>query len=301
MAVRSAWKGYIKLSLVTCAVELFNATTVTEKVSFRILNRATGNTVHRQYVDSGTGKVVGDDDEIKGYETSSGHYLLIEEDEIEAVQIESNHTLNLEGFVEKFEIDPIYLDTPYYLAPADEVSEEAFAVIRDALAAKKMAGMARLVLYRRERPVIIEARDRGMLLTTLRFEKLVRKPETIFGHIDKVKTDSEMIELASHIIDRKKSKFDPSEFDDKYEDALLDLIKAKKSGKKVPVSAPAPKPSNVVNLFDALRKSLNADNGGKARAAKGNGKARKTNTPGRKPAARKASSTAARAQHRKSA
>ena len=181
MAVRSAWKGYIKLSLVTCAVELFNATTATEKVSFRILNRATGNTVTRQYVDSGTGKVVGDDDEIKGYETSSGHYLLIEEDEIEAVQIESNHTLNLEGFVEKSEIDPIYLDTPYYLAPADEVSEEAFAVIRDALAAKKMAGMARMVLYRRERPVVIEARDRGMLLTTLRFDKLVRKPETIFG------------------------------------------------------------------------------------------------------------------------
>ena len=263
MAVRSAWKGYIKLSLVTCAVELFNATTATEKVSFRILNRATGNTVTRQYVDSGTGKVVGDDDEIKGYETSSGHYLLIEEDEIEAVQIESNHTLNLEGFVEKSEIDPIYLDTPYYLAPADEVSEEAFAVIRDALAAKKMAGMARMVLYRRERPVVIEARDRGMLLTTLRFDKLVRKPETIFGHIDKVKTDSEMIELASHIIDRKKSKFDPSEFDDKYEDALLELIKAKKAGKKVPVSAPAPKPSNVVNLFDALKKSLNSDGGGK--------------------------------------
>jgi DNA end-binding protein Ku len=299
MAVRSAWKGYIKLSLVTCAVELFNATTATEKVSFRILNRATGNTVHRQYVDAGTGKVVGDDDEIKGYETSSGHYLLIEEDEIEAVQIESNHTLNLEGFVQKSEIDPIYLDTPYYLAPADEVSEEAFAVIRDALAAKKMAGMARMVLYRRERPVVIEARDRGMLLTTLRFDKLVRKPETIFGHIDKVKTDNEMIELASHIIDRKKSKFDPSEFDDKYEDALLDLIKAKKAGKKVPVSAPAPKPSNVVNLFDALKKSLNSDGGGKA-SAEGNGKARKTKASGRKPAARKAH-PAAKAQHRKSA
>jgi DNA end-binding protein Ku len=298
MAVRSAWKGYIKLSLVTCAVELFNATTATEKVSFRILNRATGNTVTRQYVDSETGKVVGDDDEIKGYETSSGHYLLIEEAEIEAVQIESNHTLNLEGFVEKSEIDPIYLDTPYYLAPADEVSEEAFAVIRDALAAKKMAGMARMVLYRRERPVVIEARDRGMLLTTLRFDKLVRKPETIFGHIDKVKTDSEMIELASHIIDRKKSKFDPSEFDDKYEDALLDLIKAKKAGKKVPVSAPTPKPSNVINLFDALKKSLNSDGDGKA--AKSDGKANKTKASGRKPAARKAASSA-RTQQRKSA
>ena len=181
MAVRPAWKGYIKLSLVTCAVELFNATTATEKVSFRILNRATGNTVQRQYVDSETGKPVDDGDEVKGYETSSGNYLLVEEDEIEAVQIESSHTLNLDGFVQKSEIDPIYLDTPYYLAPADEVSEEAFAVIRDALAAKKMAGMARVVLYRRERPVVIEARDRGMLLTTLRFDKLVRKPDEIFG------------------------------------------------------------------------------------------------------------------------
>ncbi len=298
MAVRSAWKGYIKLSLVTCAVELFNATTATEKVSFRILNRATGNTVNRQYVDSETGKVVGDEDEIKGYEISKDKYLLIEEDEIEAVQIESNHTLNLDGFVQKSEIDPIYLDTPYYLAPADEVSEEAFAVIRDALAAKKMAGMARLVLYRRERPVVIEARDRGMLLTTLRFEKLVRKPNEIFGQIDKVKTDPEMIELASHIIDRKKSRFDPSKFEDKYEDALLDLVKAKKAGKKAPVSAPAPKPSNVVNLFDALKKSLDAD--GKTAAARSNGKSRKTKASGRKPVARKAPSSA-RSQHRKSA
>ena len=165
------------------------------------------------------------------------------------------------------------------------MSEEAFAVIRDALADKKMAGMARIVLYRRERPVVIEARDRGMLLTTLRFEKLVRKPNEIFGEIDKVKTDPEMIELASHIIDSKKSRFDPSKFEDKYEDALLDLIKAKKAGKKAPVSAPAPKPSNVINLFDALKKSLNAD--GKAAAAKSNGKSRKTKAPGRKPVARK--------------
>ena len=155
-------------------------------------------------MDSGTGKDVGEEDEVKGYETSSGHYLLIEEDEIEAVQIESNHTLNLEGFVQKAEIEQVYLDTPYYLAPADEVSEEAFAVIRDALAAKKMAGMARIVLYRRERPAMIEARDRGMLLTTLRFDKLVRKPDEIFGEIDKVKIDHEMIELASHIIDPRR-------------------------------------------------------------------------------------------------
>ena len=298
MAVRPAWKGYIKLSLVTCAVELFNATTATEKVSFRILNRATGNTVNRQYVDSETGKEVGEGDEVKGYETSSGNYLLIEEDEIEAVQIESSHTLNLDGFVQKSEIDGVYLDTPYYLAPADEVSEEAFAVIRDALAARKMAGIARVVLYRRERPAIIEARDRGMLLTTLRFDKLVRKPDEIFGAIDKVKADPEMMELASHIIDRKKTKFDPSKFEDKYEDALLALIKAKKAGKKAPAAKAPPKPSNVINLFDALKKSLNGDGAGKASATKSGAGARKTKASSRKAPPRKAP---AKPQHRKSA
>ena len=266
-------------------------------MSFRILNRATGNTVHRQYVDAETGKPVRDDDLVKGYELDNEDYVLIEEDEIEAVQIESSHTLNLDGFVQKSEIDPVYLDTPYYLAPADEVSEEAFAVIRDALAAKKMAGMARIVLYRRERPAVIEARDRSMLMTTLRFDKLVRKPSEIFGAIDKVKTDDEMIELASHIIERKKkTKFDPSKFEDKYEDALLELVKAKGAGKKPPAAKAPPKPSNVVNLFDALKKSLNAD-GGKASAASSGTSARKSKAT-RKAPARKTSS---RAQHRKSA
>jgi len=297
MAVRSSWKGYLKLSLVTCAVELFNATTYSEKVSFRVINRKTGNTVRRIYVDSGTGKPVDEEDQVKGYEVGDGEYLLIEEDEIESVEIESNHTLSLDGFVQKSEIDPIYLDTPYYLAPADDVSEEAFAVIRDALAEKKMAGMARIVLYRRERPVVIEPRDRGMLLTTLRFEKLVRKPEEILGDIDKVETDDEMIDLASHIIDRKKMKFDPSKFEDKYEDALLELIEAKKAGRKPSVAEPAPKPSNVVNLFDALKKSLDSEGGGKS-AARGKSAKRKSPARSRTAASHKSSR---RTQHRKSA
>lgn len=262
MAVRSAWKGYLKLSLVTCAVELFNATTYTEKISFKVINKATGNTVKRQYVDAGTGKPVDNDNEVKGYEIGDGEYLLLDEDEIEAVEVESNHTLNLDGFVQKADIDPVYLDTPYYLAPSDEVSKEAFAVIRDALAEEKMAGMARIVLYRRERPVVIEPRGNGMLLTTLRFGKLVRADSEIFGEIGKVEIDDETIELATHIIDRKKVKFDPSKFEDKYENALLELIKAKKAGKKPPVARPTQKPSNVVNLFAALKKSLASESGG---------------------------------------
>jgi DNA end-binding protein Ku len=294
MAVRSAWKGYLKLSLVTCAVELYNATTYTEKVSFHVVNRKTGNRVKRQFVDAETGKPVEDEDQVKGYELGDDEYLLLDEDEIESVEIESKHTLDLEGFVDRSEIDPVYLDTPYYLAPADEVSEEAFAVIRDALARKKMAGLARIVLYRRERPVLIEPRDKGMLMTTLRFAKLVRADDELFDDIKNVKVDQEMIDLASSIIAKKKARFDPSKFEDKYEDALLELIKAKKAGKKPPIARPAERPSNVINLFDALKKSL-GEEGGKA-ASRGGAK--------RKPA--RSRSTAARkkqgkTQHRKSA
>ena len=264
MAPRPAWKGYLKLSLVTCAIELTNVVTHAEKVSFRILNRKTGNTVKRIYVDAETSKPLEDGDEIKGYEVSDGDFIHIEEDEIEAVQIESSHTMSLDGFVEKSSIEQIYLDTPYYVSPADKVSQEAFAVIRDAMSKKKMAGLARIVLYQRERPVVIEPLGKGMVLTTLRYDKTVRQPGTVFDEIKGAKTDDEMIDLAEHIIDRKKAKFDPSKFDDRYEDALLELIRAKKAGKKAPKAKTPPKPSNVVNLFDALKKSLNSEGGGKA-------------------------------------
>lgn len=256
MAPRPAWKGYLKLSLVTCAVELTNATTHSEKVSFRVINRATGNTVRRQYVDSVTGKPVGDKDEVKGYELGGDEFLLVEDDEIEKVQIESSHTMALDGFVKKADIDQVYLDTPYYLAPSDKVSVEAFAVIREALARKKMAGLARIVLYRRERPVLIEPFGTGMLLTTLRYDRAVRKADDVFEDIGTSKTDEEMIDLATHIIDKKTTTFDPSKFEDRYEEALLDLIEAKRAGRKPPKVAKAGKPSNVVNLFDALKKSL---------------------------------------------
>ncbi|ESY87877.1 MULTISPECIES: non-homologous end joining protein Ku [Mesorhizobium] len=259
MAPRPAWKGYLKLSLVTCAIELTNVVTHADKVSFHILNRKTGNTVKRIYVDAETGNPVEDGDEIKGYEIEKGDFVHIEEDEIEAVQIETSHTMSLDGFVDKSSIRQIYLDTPYYVAPADKVSEEAFAVIRDAMAGKKMAGLARIVLYRRERPVVIEPLGKGMVLTTLRYDNTVRQPETVFGDIEAVKTDQEMTDLAELIIDKKKTKFDPSKFDDKYEEALLELIRAKKAGHKAPKAKEAPKPSNVVNLFDALKKSLSSD------------------------------------------
>ncbi|MFA6155735.1 Ku protein [Mesorhizobium sp.] len=259
MAPRPAWKGYLKLSLVTCAVELTNVVTHAEKVSFRVLNRKTGNTVKRIYVDGQSGKPLGEGDEIKGYEVEDGKFIKIEEDEIEAVQIESSHTMALEGFVDKSSIQQIYLDTPYYVTPADKVSEEAFAVIRDAMASRKMAGLARVVLYSRERPVVIEPRGKGMVLTTLRYDNTVRQPDTVFDEIETAKTDHEMTDLAERIIDKKKGKFDPSEFDDKYEESLLKLVRARKAGKKLPKTKDKPKPSNVVDLFQALKKSLSAD------------------------------------------
>lgn len=278
MAPRPIWKGYLKLSLVTCAVELSSATTHAEKVSFRVINRATGNTVKRQYVDAVTGKPLEDKNEVKGYEVDKDEYLLIEEDEIDALQIESSHTMNLDGFVDKSEIQQIYLDTPYYVVPADKVSLEAFAVIRDALQAKKMAGLARIVLYRRERPVVIEPLNKGMLLTTLRYESTVRKPAIVFEEIEDVTMDKEMMDLATHIIEKKKTRFDPEKFEDHYENALLELIRAKQAGRKPPVVKAAPAPSNVVNLFDALRKSLAAEGGGEepapeAAAGRSGGKA----------------------------
>lgn len=261
MAPRPAWKGYLKLSLVSCAVELTSATDQSEKVSFRVINRKTGNTVKRQYIDSESGKPVDPDDEVKGYEIEGDQYLLIEEDEIDAVQIESSHTLSIEQFVDRAAIPQIYFDQPYYLSPSDEVSEEAFAVIREAMAKQKKAGIARIVLYRRERPVMIEPFDRGLLLTTLRYDKTVRQPDEVFDGLRKGKLDGELVDLATHIIEKKQAKFDPSGFEDRYEEALLALIAAKRKGKKPPVAKPAERPANVVNLFEALKKSLGEESG----------------------------------------
>lgn len=259
MAPRPIWKGYLKLSLVTCAVQLSNSTSYSEKVSFHVLNKKTGQRVKRIYVDGDTGKPVEADDQVKGYEVEKGEYVLMEEADFDAVKIESSETINLESFVEKSSIEQIYLDTAYYVAPGDKVSADAFAVIRDAMKAKKMAALARIVMQRRERPVLIEPLDSGLLLTTLRYESTVRRPDVVFDEIKEVKVDQDMLDLAEHIIEKKKGTFDPTAFEDKYEAALLEVIKAKKAGKKITAPKAASKPSNVVNLFDALKKSLAAE------------------------------------------
>lgn len=269
MAPRPAWKGYLKLSLVSCAVELTGATDHSEKVSFRVINRKTGNTVKRQYIDGITARPVDSDDEVKGYEIGDGEYLLMEEADFDAAEIESSHTLSIEHFVDRAEIPAIYFDTPYYVTPSDEVSQEAFAVIREAMSRQKKAGLARIVLYRRERPVMIEPFDKGLLLTTLRYDKTVRKPDEIFDDLHKIKLDPELVDLATHIIDKKQATFDPSGFEDRYEDALLEVIAAKKKGKKPPVVQAVERPANVVNLFDALKRSLASDGADDEKPAKG--------------------------------
>lgn len=280
MAPRPAWRGYLKLSLVTCAVELSGATTNAEKVSFRTLNRETGNAVRRQYIDSESGKPVDEKNEVRGYEVEKGEFLLIEDEDIEAVQIESSHTVSLDSFVDKAEVDPVYIEKPYYLTPADKVSEEAFAVIRQALENKKMAGLARIVLYQRERPCMIEPFGNGMLLTTLRYGDTVRSADDAYDDLGKVEVDEDMLDLAMRVIERKKGKFDPSKLEDRYGQAVIELIKSKKKSgaRKAPAREAEDKPSNVINLFDALKKSL---------ASGENDNRREREEPRKKAAARK--------------
>ena len=305
MAPRPAWKGYLKLSLVTCAVELSGATTNTEKVSFRTLNRETGNAVRRQYIDSESGKPVDEKNEVRGYEVEKGEFLLIEDEDIEAVQIESSHTLSLDSFVDKSEVDPVYIEKPYYLTPADKVSEEAFAVIRQALEAKKMAGLARIVLYQRERPCMIEPFGKGMLLTTLRYGDTVRSADEAYDDLGKIKIDEDMLDLAMRVIERKKGKFDPARLEDRYGQAVIELIKSKKkSGRKAPAREAEDRPSNVINLFDALKKSLSSGENDnrqereeprkKATARKPSARSKKA-PPARKTAAKKKTSAKKRA------
>ena len=265
MAPRPNWKGYLKLSLVSCPVALYPATTTSERVSFRTLNRETGNRVRRQFVDDQTGEPVQSEDQAKGYEVGKGEYILIEDDELKAVQIESNHTIDIERFVPASEIDGLYLDTPYFLAPTDRVGEEAFAVIREAMRAEKKVGLARAVLFRRERVLKLEPRGKGIAATSLHFANEVHASDTYFEEIPDVELPKEMLELAKHIIDKMSGKFEPEQFEDRYENALIELIRSKQKG--LPIKPqPTHRQTNVINLMDALRRSVESES--KSAAAK---------------------------------
>src|SRR6185295_4309706 len=271
MAPRPTWKGYLKLSLVSCAVAMYTATSTSSRIRLNIINRETGNRIRNQAIDSETGDVVENENKVKGYEVDDGRYVLLEEDELDEVALESTHTIDIEAFIDRDEVDEIYLDESFYIAPNDEVAYEAFAVIREAMKKKNMVGLGRVVTHRRERLLMLQARGKGILATALRYKNEVRDEDTYFDEIPNVKIPSDMVQLAEHILDSKKGHFDPSKFEDRYEDALRDLIQAKRTGKAAP-SPSSPKPSNVINLMDALRRSVKEEKGsGSATRAKSSG------------------------------
>ena len=258
MAPRAYWKGYLKLSLVSCPIALFPATSEREKIRFHQINKETGHRIKYQKVDADSGDEVDAENVIKGYEVGKGEYLEIEPEELEAVAIESKRTIEIDEFVPKNEIDELYLNTPYYIVPDGEVGQQAFAVIREAIREQDMVAIAKVVFTSREHIIALEARDKGLLGITLRYPYEIRKPEDYFDDIPDVKIPKDMLELATHIVKTKVGHFKPERFEDEYENALKDLIRKKQSGK--PIEAPERRePAKVINLMDALRRSVAAE------------------------------------------
>ncbi|PTE08231.1 Ku protein [Mesorhizobium helmanticense] len=272
---RAAWKGFLKIGTVACGVKIIGAVTEAEKIHFKILNREDGLPVKSAYVDEETGDPVEAEDQIKGYESEKDEFIHIEPDEIKKIKLVSQHTLEVEEFVSLGDIDARYLEKPYYLVPADGASLEAFAVIRDAMARKKVAARSCVVLYQRGREVLIQPLGKGMLLTELRTHDEMISAETVFKDLKARKVDPEMLEIAQLLIEKKPAKFDPSKFEDTYENALIAMIDAKRKGKKPPKAAPKPK-TNVVNLADILRKSLAKEGGASSAKSKTSAHKRKS-------------------------
>lgn len=254
MAPRANWKGFLKIGELTCAVALYTAASTSERIAFHTLNRKTGNRVRREFVDSETGKLVERDDQVKGYEDTNGHYIVFETEEVAAAVPNADKMLDADMFISCDEIDDVYFDKPYYLSPSDKQSLEVFTLIRDGLEKKNVAAIAETVLFRRVRKLLIRPHRNGLVASTLNFEYEVRSAEDAFSDTPKLKIEKELLDLADHIISGKMGKFDPSKFDDRYEDALTEVVKAKLEGRKIK-PRPAPEPTKVVNLMDALRQS----------------------------------------------
>jgi len=254
MAPRAVWKGYLKVAEIICPVALHTAASTSERIAFHTLNRATGNRIRRQFVDEESGKPVEPDDQIKGYEIAAGEYVEIDPEEIAAAVPESDKTLAVETFVELGQIDDVYFDRPYYLTPADRAALEAFVVIRDGMRKSGAVAIARAVLFRRMRSVLIRPDAEGLVATTLSFDYAVRPAREAFDPIPKLKIEGEMLQLAEHIIETKRGSFDPSEFQDRYEAALAELVKAKLEGRTFVPPQPR-KVAKVVDLMAALRES----------------------------------------------
>lgn len=253
---RPYWKGYLRLSLVSCPIALYSATSSSERVSFRQINRKTGNRVRQQLVDDVTREPVEAEDKARGYEYAKNSYVLVEDEELEAIEIESTHTIEIDSFVPASDIDERFLDSPYYITPNDQVGLEAFAVIREAMRAKKLAALSRVVLAKRERVIMLQPWDRGLLGTTLRYSSEIRDAKDYFDDITDMKLVPDMLKLAEHILATKAAKFDPSKFVDRYEEAVVEMLKRKQAGMPARRDQPAPAPANVINLMDALKRSI---------------------------------------------
>lgn len=253
VAPRANWKGFIKFGEVSCPVALYTAASSSERIAFNTLNRQTGNRVRREFVDSETGDSVERDDQVKGYEIENGQYIILEPEEVAAAVPDSDKTLKIDAFVPCNEIDGVYFDKPYYLAP-DKMGTDAFVLLRDGMKKAKVAAIARTVLFRRMRTVLVRPRGKGLIATTLNFDYEVRSSEEAFEELPDLKIEGEMLELAEHIIGTKKGSFDASAFDDRYEAAVAELVKAKIEGRALPKkkAPPASKPSD---LLQALRES----------------------------------------------
>jgi DNA end-binding protein Ku len=289
MAPRAYWKGYLKLSLVSCPIALFPATSEREKISFHQINKNTGHRIRYRKVDAESGDEVEASDIIKGYEVGKGEYIELDPEELEAVAIESKRVIDIDEFVPKKEIDELYLNNPYYIIPDGEVGQQAFAVIREAIKKEGMVAIAKVVFTSREHVIALEARGKGMLGVTLRYPYEIRKEEEYFDDIADEKIPKDMLDLATHIVETKVGRFDPDKFEDRYEDSLKELISRKQAGK--PIEQPERRePAKVINLMDALRRSVQASGGGGSAKPKG-----------RQPAARRRASESSEQPKRKKA
>jgi DNA end-binding protein Ku len=264
MAPRANWKGFLRLSLVTCPIALFPATSESEKVSFNQINKKTGHRIKYQKVDADTGEEVGSDDIIKGYKVDTDTYLEVSKDELDNIALESTRTIDIDQFVPRKEIDDLYLVRPYYIVPDGKVGHDAYAVIRETIRSLDKVALARVVLTNREHVIALEARDKGLMGMLLRYPYEVRHTAEYFDDIQDVKITKEMLDLAKHIVETKSGHFDPTQFEDHYENALQDLLQKKKNGLPI-VKQTAPSTGNVINLMDALKASLKTP--GKAQSA----------------------------------
>jgi DNA end-binding protein Ku len=254
VAPRANWKGFLKIADVTCPVALYTAASTAERIAFHTINRATGNRVHRQFVDSDTGKPVEKDDQVKGYEVGSGEYVILEPEEVADAVPHGDKTLAVDAFIRCRDIDDVYFDKPYYLTPSDRHTDDVFVLIRDGMRTQQVAALAQTVLFRRVRTLLIRAHGDGLIATTLNFDYEVRSAKDAFDAVPDLKVKGEMLDLAEHIIGTKKGTFDPARFDDRYEAALAELVKAKMEGRKIEARK-EPKPEKVVDLMAALRES----------------------------------------------